>query len=156
MSSASAHTFFAASPTLGCLPIKRQNSLRGSGVAPTAMTARNGRFLISSYSASLFASCPSIPIICEKYKGTSEIPSAAKINHPTAINKRAYTCRSARGKRSMRRPRNAFSAASTAKKYNPQARKFNPAPCHIPVSDQTISKFRYVLPLPRRLPPKGM
>ena len=54
-------------------------------------------------------------------------------------------------------PRRTYrSKISQAAKYSPHRMKFQLAPCQKPVQNQTIRRFRMVLAVPPRLPPRGI
>ena len=52
--------------------------------------------------------------------------------------------------------KNSFSKISKTPKNTPQSTKFQLAPCHNPVSSQTIAILRICFAKPLRLPPSGM
>ena len=80
----------------------------------------------------------------------------AKMAQLTMTKNMVYTWPTKAGAFSNLSSRRNFSTISRTKKYSPQNRKVQLAPCQMPVAAQTTNRLNTCRPLPRRLPPRGI
>ena len=96
------------------------------------------------------------PNMTARYESALLISVMLKKTQLTITITIAYTCLNQFGAFSRYLPYTYFSSISSTPKYAPQSTKFQLAPCHRPVRDHTISRFRMCLCTFTLFPPSGM